>query len=127
MNAVYSNKIEAIDDASERAAYVAASGREYEEDVDLMRLASELVIDGIVSPEELRGELGRRFAALDGKQRVIPEKHHGVPPASVDHASSRVVGLARFSAAHIGHLGAKAANPVRLTILGGPPFTRRMS
>ena len=80
VNAVYAKKIAAIDDESERAAYVAAKRAEYEEDVDLMRLASDLVIDGIVSPEDLRGELVRRFAALDGKQRAIPEKHHGVPP-----------------------------------------------
>jgi acetyl-CoA carboxylase carboxyltransferase component len=81
VNAVYAKKIAAIDDEGKRAAYVAAKRAEYEEDVDLMRLASDLVIDGIVEPSELRGELVRRFAALDGKQRVIPEKHHGVPPA----------------------------------------------
>lgn len=80
VNAVYAKKIAAIDDEAERAAYVAAKRAEYEADVDLMRLASDLVIDGIVEPSALRGELVRRFAALDGKVRPLPEKRHGVPP-----------------------------------------------
>jgi acetyl-CoA carboxylase carboxyltransferase component len=80
VNAVYAKKIAAITDEGERAAYVAAKRAEYVEDVDLLRLASDLVIDGIVEPSELRGELVRRFAALDGKQRPLPEKRHGVPP-----------------------------------------------
>src|SRR3954466_13212719 len=45
VNAVYAKKIAAIDDEGERAAYIAAKRAEYEEDVDLMRLASDLVID----------------------------------------------------------------------------------
>ncbi len=81
VNAVYAKKIEAIADPGERAAYVAAKRAEYEEDVDLMRLASDLIIDGIVQPADLRGELVRRYAALDNKQRPLQEKRHGVPPA----------------------------------------------
>jgi acetyl-CoA carboxylase carboxyltransferase component len=81
VNAVYAKKIAAIDDEGERAAYVAAKRAEYEEDVDLLRLASDLVIDGIVEPSALRGELVRRFAALDGKVRPLADKRHGVPPA----------------------------------------------
>ena len=80
VNAVFAKKIAAIEGDGERAAYVATKRAEYEEDVDLMRLASDLVIDGIVEPAGLRGELVRRFAALDGKQRPLPDKRHGVPP-----------------------------------------------
>ena len=80
VNAVYAKKIASIEDEGERANYVAAKRAEYLEDVDLMRLASDLVIDAIVSPEDLRGELVRRYAALDGKARPLPEKRHGVPP-----------------------------------------------
>jgi len=80
VNAVYAKKIEAIADPGERAAYVAAKRAEYEEDVDLMRLASDLVIDGIVEAADLRAELVRRYAALDDKHRPLPEKRHGVPP-----------------------------------------------
>ncbi len=43
VNAVFANRIAAIDDEDERAAFVAEERRVYEEDVDLYRLASELV------------------------------------------------------------------------------------
>jgi acetyl-CoA carboxylase carboxyltransferase component len=81
VNAVYAKKIAEIYDQDERAAYIDAKRAEYEADVDLMRLASDLVIDGIVEPDALRDDLVRRFAALDGKARPLPEKRHGVPPA----------------------------------------------
>src|SRR5205823_10657841 len=44
VNAVYANKIAAIADESERAAFVAAKREEYERDIDITRLASELVV-----------------------------------------------------------------------------------
>jgi acetyl-CoA carboxylase carboxyltransferase component len=80
VNAVYANKIEQIDDPDERAAFVADRRAEYEQDVDLLRLASDLVLDGIIEPSELRAELIRRYAVLVGKTRVTAEKRHGVPP-----------------------------------------------
>jgi acetyl-CoA carboxylase carboxyltransferase component len=80
VNAVYANKIEAIADPTERDAFVAAMRAEYEEDVDLMRLASDLVIDAVISPTELRDELVRRYRALVGKSRHLASKRHGVPP-----------------------------------------------
>jgi methylmalonyl-CoA decarboxylase subunit alpha len=80
VNAVFANKIAAIDDAAERAAYVDARRTEYEEDVDLLRLASELVIDTVVEAEDLRRELIARFAMVNGKDRHFADKHHGVPP-----------------------------------------------
>ncbi|MGN6606204.1 MAG: acyl-CoA carboxylase subunit beta [Jatrophihabitans sp.] len=80
VNAVYANKIEAIADADERAAFVAEKRAEYEQDVDLLRLASDLVLDAVIDPGELRAELVRRYAVLVGKTRVVAEKRHGVPP-----------------------------------------------
>ncbi len=80
VNAVYANKIEAIADPTERDAFVAAMRAEYEEDVDLMRLASDLVIDAVISPTELRDELVQRYRALVGKSRHLASKRHGVPP-----------------------------------------------
>ena len=56
VNAVFANKIAAIEDPDERAAFVAEQRRIYEEDVDLLRLASELVVDAVV---ELRRPAGR--------------------------------------------------------------------
>jgi len=80
VNAVYANKIAAIADESERAAFVAARREEYERDIDVLRLASELVVDAVVEPAELRGELIRRFAAARGKDRQFSRRRHGVTP-----------------------------------------------
>ncbi len=64
INAVYYNQLQAIsDDADERAARTAELRSEYARDIDILHLASELVIDAVIQPEDLRGELIRRFAA----------------------------------------------------------------
>ena len=78
VNAVFANKIAAIDDPDERAAYVDERRREFEEDVDLYRLASELVIDAVVPFEHLRGELIARFASADPTDREAVEKRHAI-------------------------------------------------
>lgn len=80
VNAVYANKIASIEDAEQRAEFVAARRAEYERDIDLVRLASELVIDDIVRPERLRDELIRRFAAAAGRDRHFSRRRHGVTP-----------------------------------------------
>jgi acetyl-CoA carboxylase carboxyltransferase component len=80
VNAVYANKIAAITDEAEREAFVAAKRAEYEEDIDLLRLASELVIDAVVEPDDLRTELVRRLAATQGKDRTFSRRRHGVTP-----------------------------------------------
>jgi acetyl-CoA carboxylase carboxyltransferase component len=80
VNAVYANKIAEIDDPDEQAEYVATKRAEYEQDVDLLRLAADLVLDAVIEPSELRAELIRRYAVLAGKSRHFADKRHGVPP-----------------------------------------------
>src|SRR4051812_6551042 len=80
VNAVYANKIAAIEDSQERDAFVADQRRIYEEDVDLMRLASENVIDAVVDFPQLRGEIVRRLDLARGKDRHFSDRRHGVPP-----------------------------------------------
>lgn len=80
VNAVYANKIAAIDDMTERQAFVDARRSEYEEDVDLYRLASELIIDAVVRFEDLRDELIARFASADPDDRQAVQKRHAVYP-----------------------------------------------
>jgi acetyl-CoA carboxylase carboxyltransferase component len=80
VNAVYANHIAAIKDPAERAAFVAEKRAEYEADVDLARLASELVIDAVVDFPNLRNEVIARFAAADPVDRQVIAKRHGVPP-----------------------------------------------
>ncbi|QDP95693.1 acyl-CoA carboxylase subunit beta [Microlunatus elymi] len=80
VNAVYANKINEIDDPAERAAYVAELEAEYTEDIDILRLASDLIVDAIIEPVEVRRELIARFAAAATKDRRPVAKRHGVPP-----------------------------------------------
>jgi acetyl-CoA carboxylase carboxyltransferase component len=80
VNAVFANKIAAITDAKERDAFVADQRRIYEEDVDLLRLASENVLDAIVDFPQLRDEIVRRLSLAEGKDRSFSDRRHGVPP-----------------------------------------------
>ncbi|WP_255455511.1 carboxyl transferase domain-containing protein [Microlunatus sp. Gsoil 973] len=80
INAVYANKIAEISEPAERAEFVARLQAEYETDIDILRLASDLIIDGIVEPAEVRRELVARFAAAATKDRTFSTKRHGVPP-----------------------------------------------
>ncbi|NNV07480.1 acyl-CoA carboxylase subunit beta [Geobacillus sp. C56-T2] len=79
VNAVYANKIAELP-PEERAAFVEQKREEYRRDIDIYRLASELVVDGIVAPNELRNELIRRFEAYMSKYMVFSERKHGVYP-----------------------------------------------
>ena len=60
VNAVYYNKIMELPE-TERPAFVAEKRASYKEDVDIYKLASEMVIDSIVEPDILRDELISRF------------------------------------------------------------------
>jgi acetyl-CoA carboxylase carboxyltransferase component len=80
INAVYYNQLQAISDEAERAARTEELRREYAEDIDILHLASELVIDAVIQPEDLRTELIRRFALAAGKHREWPEKRNPVTP-----------------------------------------------
>lgn len=80
VNAVYANKIAAIEHEAEREAFVAAKREEYDRDIDIVRLASELAVDTVVGPADLRGELIRRFAAARTKDRHFSRRRHGVTP-----------------------------------------------
>jgi len=63
VNAAYYNQVQAIEDEEERTACVEGLRREYAEEIDVLNMASELVVDAVLQPEDLRGELVRRFAA----------------------------------------------------------------
>ncbi len=80
VNAVFANKIAAIEDEDERSAFIAEQIAIYEDDVDLLHLASELVLDAVVEPSALRDELVRRFAVAGTRRREFSHRRHGVPP-----------------------------------------------
>ena len=80
VNAVYYNRLAAIADPSEREAETQRLRDEYETDIDVLRLAGELVVDDVVEPADLRSQLIRRFAAARGKDRSFSRRRHGVTP-----------------------------------------------
>jgi methylmalonyl-CoA decarboxylase subunit alpha len=80
INAVFYNQIQAIEDPKERARRVEALRAEYKQEIDVLHLASELVVDAVVQPEDLRGELVRRFSQYASRPRRWPEKHNPVTP-----------------------------------------------
>ncbi len=80
INAVFYNQLQAIDDEAERAARTEELRGEYAADIDILRLASELVVDAVIEPEELRGELVRRFEHARSKSRDWPAKRNPVTP-----------------------------------------------
>jgi acetyl-CoA carboxylase carboxyltransferase component len=79
VNAVYANKIAELPE-EERADFIQQKREEYRQDIDIYRLASELVIDGIVWPNALRDELIKRFAAYSSKQLPFSTRKHPVYP-----------------------------------------------
>jgi propionyl-CoA carboxylase beta subunit len=80
INAVYYNQLQAIDDQDERAARTEQLREEYARDIDILHLGSELVIDAVIQPQDLRGELIRRFALAAGKDRQWPAKRNPITP-----------------------------------------------
>ena len=79
VNAVYYNKIMELPEA-ERAAYVKRKRDEYAEDVDVYKLASEMLIDDIVPGSRLRAELIKRLAYAETKAHEFPQRRNGVYP-----------------------------------------------
>jgi len=80
VNAVYYNKIQEIPAGPDRDAYVAKLREEYRADIDIMKLASELVIDAVIPGDRLRAELSTRFRRYEEKNEARPKKKHLVPP-----------------------------------------------
>lgn len=79
VNAVYANKIAALP-PEERATFIDQKRTEYREDIDLYRLASEMVIDGIIPAHRLRDELSKRFATYASKNVSFAARKHPVYP-----------------------------------------------
>lgn len=80
VNAVYANKIAEIDDPTERAEFIDRMRREYETDVDLERLAADLVVDQVIEAEDLREEVTKRLAYAARRNRHFAAKRRDIPP-----------------------------------------------
>jgi acetyl-CoA carboxylase carboxyltransferase component len=80
VNAVWANRIEAIEDPAERLAFIAERAAELDAELEATRLASELLIEAVIEPAELRRELELRLAAAAGWARRPAGRHHGSFP-----------------------------------------------
>jgi acetyl-CoA carboxylase carboxyltransferase component len=80
VNAMYANRIAAIEDPGEQADFVARRVAEQEAEMNLLRMGSDLIVDAVVEPGELRGELIRRLADAAGWERTPGRRHHHVSP-----------------------------------------------
>jgi len=77
INAVYARKLAEIDDEDERQEREQELREEYREDIDVRRMASEVVIDDVIPPSTLREELEARFEFYETVEKELPEKKHG--------------------------------------------------
>ena len=80
INAVFYNQIQEIEDAAEREDFVREKREEYAADIDILHLASELVVDAVIEPETLRAELERRFALYESRGRGFTQRRNPVTP-----------------------------------------------
>jgi acetyl-CoA carboxylase carboxyltransferase component len=81
VNAVFYNQIREIEDAAEREDFVRRKRDEYAADIDILHLASEMVMDAVIEADDLRAELIRRFALAEPKERGFSAKRNPVTPA----------------------------------------------
>jgi acetyl-CoA carboxylase carboxyltransferase component len=79
VNAVYYNKLQGLT-GDERAQQEAKLRREYREDIDIERLASELVVDAVVPPAGLRDEIAARLAGAADRRDRSAAKRRSVTP-----------------------------------------------
>ncbi len=77
INAVYANELADIDDEQRRQEREAELREAYRNNIDVRRMASEVVIDEVVPPSALRDELVARFDFYSDLDKDIPDKKHG--------------------------------------------------
>jgi acetyl-CoA carboxylase carboxyltransferase component len=79
VNAVYYNKIMELPEA-ERDAFVQQKRKEFQQDIDIYKLASEMLVDDVVPGSQLRSELLKRLTYADTKQAEFPPRRNGICP-----------------------------------------------
>jgi acetyl-CoA carboxylase carboxyltransferase component len=79
INAVFYNRLAELPEA-ERAVRRRELEDEYRRDVDLYKLAANLIVDDVVEPDRLRDQLIARFRAYASRHQAPPDRRHGVPP-----------------------------------------------
>lgn len=80
VNAVYARKISEIEDPKERYQFIKEKQEEYKDQINIYKLASELIIDDIVEPNNLRKVLIDRLSMYESKDVQFSERKHPVYP-----------------------------------------------
>lgn len=73
VNAVYYNKLAAMGE-DERKLFVKEKMSEYEKDINIYRMAAELVVDALIDFDEVRSEIVRRLQLMKSKKKE--ERNH---------------------------------------------------
>jgi acetyl-CoA carboxylase carboxyltransferase component len=79
VNAVFYNKLQGLSD-EDRVVEEERLRNEFREDIDIERLASELIVDAVVPPPRLRDEIAARLRAAQGRRDTLPRKRRSVTP-----------------------------------------------
>jgi methylmalonyl-CoA decarboxylase subunit alpha len=79
VNAVFFNKLAELPEI-EKAARRKQLEDEYRDDIDLYKLAANLIVDDVVEPEQLRAALIARFKAYATRVSPRLDRKHGIPP-----------------------------------------------
>jgi acetyl-CoA carboxylase carboxyltransferase component len=79
VNAVFYNRLAELPE-EQRAARRRELEDEYRRDIDLYKLAGNLIVDDVVEPDELRAQLAARFQAYRTRWEPPFDRKHGVPP-----------------------------------------------
>jgi acetyl-CoA carboxylase carboxyltransferase component len=79
VNAVFYNKLAELK-GEEREIRRRELEEEYRQDVDLYKLAANLVVDDVVEPDDLRDQLIARFNAYASRHEPPFDRRHGIPP-----------------------------------------------
>jgi methylmalonyl-CoA decarboxylase subunit alpha len=79
INAVFANQIAQLPE-DEREPFRKMMEAKYAEDIDIFRLASELIVDTITPFESLRDELIARYGIFESKNAVFSERRNPIYP-----------------------------------------------
>jgi acetyl-CoA carboxylase carboxyltransferase component len=77
INAVYRNHILKVPEGPERQRFIEEKRAEYRRDIDFHVMASDLVVDHVVPPSQLRDELATRLQFAAPKRQDLPRRKHG--------------------------------------------------
>jgi methylmalonyl-CoA decarboxylase subunit alpha len=80
VNGIHFNRIQAIEDPAERAAFIKEKQDEYAAGIDVFKIANENAVEAVVPAHELRDELVARFEIYRRRPRSGPVRRVGVTP-----------------------------------------------